>query len=196
MTAGCTIRKGVPPGLEGAAARLYWHHFGPAICPLGLSPRQGAALTRALMQPDRALVALGPKGAIIGIAGLRSAQGGFLDLSPQGFRLALGLRLGQLALASTLLHRAGDRTTDLVLDGVAVRRGWQRRGLAGALIAAAETEARRLGYPGLRAEVEAGNLAALAAWQAMGFQRQGRRRLGWIWSAPALVLRRPLPARD
>lgn len=135
---------------------------------------------------------LGPTGGIIGIAGLRDARGGFLAPSPQGYRQALGPRLGRLALASTLLHRAGDQTTDLVLDGVAVRRGWQRRGVARALSDAAEAEARRLGYPGVRAEVDAGNLMGLAAWQAMGFQLQGRRRLGWIWSAPAWVLRRPM----
>lgn len=148
------------------------------------------------MQPRRALVALAPGGAVIGIAGLRGPQGGFLRLSGAGYRAALGPWAGGLALALTLSHRAGDRTADLVLDGVAVRRGWQRRGVARALIAAAEAEARRLGHPGLRAEVEAGNRAALAAWQALGFRIIGRRRLGWIWSAPAFVLRRPLGAGD
>lgn len=144
------------------------------------------------MQPERALAVLGPAGRIIGIAGLRGAEGGFLELSPQGCRQALGPRLGRLVLATGLLRGSGDHTADLVLDGVAVRRGWQRRGLARALVDAAEAEARRLGYPGLRAEVEAGNLAGRAAWMAMGFQPQGRRRLGWIWSAPIWVLRRPV----
>lgn len=196
MTASCTIHKGIPPRLHGAAARLYWRHFGWAICPFGLSPRQGAALTRALMRPERALVLLGPAGGIIGMAGLRDAQGGFLELSPPGYRQALGPWLGRLALATDLLHRSGAQTTDLVLDGVVVRRGWQRRGLARALVDAAEAEARRRGYPGLRAEVAAGNLGGRAAWQAMGFQPQGRGRLGWLWSAPAFVLRRPVPAGD
>lgn len=192
MTASCTIHKGIPPGLQDAAARLYWRHFGRALCPFALAPRQGAALIRALMQPERALVALGPAGGVIGVAGLRSASGGFLDLSSPGYRQALGAPLGRLALACTLLHWMGTQTDDLVLDGVAVRRCWRGRGIGRALVAAAEAEARRLGYPGLRAEVEAQNTAGLAAWQAMGFQPQGRRRLGWIWSAPAWELRRPV----
>ncbi|WP_258869600.1 GNAT family N-acetyltransferase [Paracoccus thiocyanatus] len=62
-------------------------------------------------------------------------------------------------------------------------------GIAQALVRSAAAHARRRGHPALRAEVEAGNRDALAAWQAMGFLPQARQRLGWPWSAPAHVLR-------
>ncbi|MTH34735.1 GNAT family N-acetyltransferase [Paracoccus limosus] len=190
LTANWIIRKGVPPALAGAAARLYWRSFGADLCPCALDPRRGAALVRALMQPDRALIAIGASGGVLGIAGLRGSRGGFLELSPGACRQVLGPWWGRLALAMANLHRGGE-TADLVLDGVAVRRGWQRQGIARALADAAGAEALRLGYPGLRAEVAAQNVTALAAWQALGFQPQGRQRLGWVWAAPAWVLRRP-----
>ncbi len=192
MTASWTIRHGVPPQLRPAAARLYWRHFGHGLQPLRTTPRQGAALILTLMQPDQALVALGPQGGLVGIAGLRGAAGGFLSLRPQGFVAAFGPASGRLRHAALGLHASGQATGDLILDGVAVRRGWRGRGIARALVAAAAAEARRLGHPGLTAQVEAGNDSALAAWGALGFRCIGRHRLGWPWQPPAHVLRLPV----
>lgn len=191
MTAAWTIRRGVPPNQIPAAARLYWRHFGAELQPLSLSMRQGAALVAALMQPQHALVTLAPSGGIIALAGLRDAQGGFLAMHGADFVRALGPVRGRMRRAATVLCRGGAPTSDLILDGVAVRRGWRGRGLARALVAQAQAEARALGHPALRAEVTAGNATALAAWQAMGFHPHGRERLGWLWRPPAHVLRRP-----
>ena len=188
------IRHGIPPALCGAAARLYWRHFAAALQPLPTAPRQGAALVRSAMQPDRAIIALTPQGGLIALAGLRNADGGFLSGSAAGFIATFGPARGRLRHLATGLHRGGTQTGDLILDGVAVRRGWQRRGIARALVLAAEAEARRQGYPALLAEVEAANDAALAAWQRLGFCPIGHQRQGWPWNRPAHVLRRPVPA--
>lgn len=154
--------------------------------------RQGPALVLALMRPECALIALSPQGMLIGIAGLRGVQGGFLAQGCDGFMAAFGPARGRLRHLVTRLHIAGAATTDLVLDGVAVRRGWRGRGVARALIEAAATQGRALGHPALLAEVEAANLGALAAWRAMGFQPAGRQMQGWPWRAPVHVLRRVL----
>lgn len=192
MTAAWTIHLGVGPEQARAAARLYWRSFGRDLQPLPLSLRRGAALAQALMQPGHALVAVTPAGGVLGIAGLRDAKGGFLRMHHKGFTDALGPLEGRARYGAAGLWIGGAAASDLILDGVAVRRGWRGRGLAHALIAAAGTEARRLGYPALRAEVAAGNLQALAAWQAMGFRITGRQRLGWPWCGPAHVLRLPV----
>ncbi|SMO76790.1 GNAT family N-acetyltransferase [Paracoccus laeviglucosivorans] len=186
------IDQGVPPHLQGAAARLYWRGFGAALQPMPTRPRQGVALVAALMQPGRALIALGPQGGLVGIAGLRGVEGGFLGDGTGGFVAAFGPARGRLRHLATHLHRGGVTTDDMILDGLVVRAGWRGRGIARALVDAAASQAGRLGHPALLAEVMADNPEALAAWQAMGFQPIGRQRQGWPWHAPAHLLRRAL----
>lgn len=176
----------------GAAARLYWRGFGHAIQPLPTGPRQGAALVAAAMRPARALVAIDARGALVGLAGLRGPDGGFLEPERADFRAAFGPTGGALRGALIRLYRAGSPTGDLILDGVAVRPRWRGLGIARALAAAAEAEARRRGHPALLVEVEARNRAALASWLALGFQPAGRQHLGWPWHPRAHVLRRPV----
>lgn len=186
------ILRGIPPELQGAAAALYWRHFGAQVLPLPVAARQGVALIRAAMRAERALVALAPSGRLVGIVGLRGAGGGFLDPSAEGFVAVWGPARGRLRHLAAGLYRPGAATADLVLDGIAVLPQWRRQGIARALIRCAAAHASALGHPALRAEVQAGNRDGLAAWQAMGFRALARQRLGWPWSAPAHVLRLPL----
>ena len=183
------ILHGLPAHLRIAAAALYWRHFGTQLLPLPARHRRGMALVRAVLRPDHALVALSAQGQLVGIAGLRDARGGFLAADPHSFRAVWGTARGRLCHLSTGLYRAGPQTEDLVIDGIAIRPDWRRQGIARALVNAAADHARAQGHVALRAEVAADNREALAAWRAMGFQRQSRHRLGWPWSRPAHVLR-------
>lgn len=186
------VHRGVPCHLQGAAARLYWRGFGPALQFLPTPARAGAALVTATMNGERALIALSDGGNLVGIAGLRGAAGGFLTPGIGDFRATFGPVRGLLRYLSSHLHRGGAETRDLILDGVAVRPPWRERGIARALVLAAMDEARRLGHPALRVEVEARNIAALATWTALGFQPLDRQNLGWPWRARAHVLRLPV----
>ena len=186
------ILTGVPTALQGAAARLYWRQFGHLLQPLPTRPARGVALVRALMRPDLGLVALAPSGRLVGMAGLVDGRGAFLEGRAAGYADAFGPVAGRLRALCARLYRGGPATTDLVIQGCAVAPGWRRRGVARALAAAAETHARARGHPALRVEVEAGNKLGLAVWQAMGFRPVARQRLGWPWSPPAHVLRRPV----
>ena len=183
------VQHGLPADLRTAAAALYWRHFGAQLLPLPTRHRRGMALVHAALRPEHALVALSPQGQLIGIAGLRDAQGGLLTADPRSFRAVWGNARGRLCHLSTGLYRAGPQTADLVIDGIAIRPDWRRCGIARALVEAAARHARARGHQALRAEVAAGNREALAAWRAMGFTRQSRERLGWLWSRPAHVLR-------
>lgn len=142
------------------------------------------------MNPERALIALSPTGALVGIAGLRGHQGGFLSASRPEFCRVFGPIGGSLRHLATLLHLRGAATPDMILDGVAVRPAWRGMGVARALVNAAATHARHVGHSALMVEVEARNRDALAAWSALEFAPAGRQRLGWPWHAPAHVLRR------
>lgn len=189
------IRHGIPPRLALAAAALYWRHFGRQILPFPTAHRQGVALLRAAMRPEHALLALSPRGGLIGIMGLRDAQGGLLNPDAGSFQAIWGRGTeARLRHLTTRLYRAGPQTADLVLDGIAIRPEWRRRGVARLLVQAASERARSQGRHALRAEVAADNRGGLAAWQAMGFAPLRRERLGWPWAAPSHVLRLPLQA--
>lgn len=172
-----------------AAAALYWRHFGGQILPLPTAHRQGVALLRAAMRPDHALVALSAQGRLVGIVGLRDGTGGLLAPDAAAFRAVWGRVGGGLRHLTTRLYRAGRPTGDLVLDGIAIRPEWRRRGLARQLVQAASQRARAQNRPALRVEVAADNPEALSAWQAMGFAPLPPQRLGWPWRPAAHVLR-------
>lgn len=186
------VLHGIPAALGIAAAALYWRHFGAQILPFPAGHRHGIALMRAAMRPDHALVALSPRGRLVGIIGLRDARGGLFATGAQPFQTVWGPAGGQLRHMATRLYRAGPQTADLVLDGIAIRPEWRRLGIARLLVQAAARRARQHGHLALRAEVAAGNRGGLAAWQALGFAPLPRQRLGWPWTAPSHVLRLPI----
>ena len=127
---------------------------------------------RLRVRSQNAIVVTSHEG-VEGIVGLRDHQGGFLVISPSLTRF---------------LFRSAPPTTDLVLDGIVVRR--QRHGFGRALIAAAEEEARLRNRPGLRAEVRLRNEKALRFYRQLGFVEETRGRFGWPWSGRVVVLRK------
>ena len=74
------------------------------------------------------------------------------------------------------------------LQRIAVAPGSRRAGLARALLGAAVDEARRRGCSRLLLEVEAGNSAAIALYEAAGFVRLHRREGYYGRNRDALVL--------
>lgn len=172
-----------------AAAALYWRHFGHQILPVPTAHRQGVALVRKAIRPDHAVVALSAHGRLIGIMGLRDADGGLLNPDADSFLAVWGRAEGRLRHLATRLYRAGAATDDLVIDGIAIRPEWRRRGIARLLIRYASARARNQGRAGLRVEVAADNPGGLSAWRAMGFAALPPQRLGWPWKPPSHVLR-------
>lgn len=153
----------VPDHHLDAATRLWNRHFAP---PLGFgTPRLRAC---------HAIAAIGANGQLLGVAGFRDQDGGVLDHVPWLARQ---------------MFRPAPPTADLVIDGIAV--AIPRRGIGRALVDRAGHMARGAGRPGLRAEVEAGNVPAMDFHAAMRFAEIGRGRFGWPWSGPVAILHRP-----
>lgn len=146
------------------AARLWWGAFAPPV---------SAGIPR--MRACHGIAAIGADGRLMGIAGFRDRQGGFLAHTPWLARL---------------LYRAAPATADLVIDGIVV--DGPRRGVGRALLEGAAQAARRADHPGLRAEVELRNAAAMAFYTATGFTEIGRGAFGWPWSGAVAVLHRPV----
>ena len=90
-----------------------------------------------------------------------------------------------------LARAAGGEAEILTL---AVLPAARRRGLGGALMAAALAGAVRRGAAAMFLEVAAGNAAACGLYQGLGFAAVGRRRRYYPDGSDALVLRRDLEA--
>lgn len=148
-----------------------------AVLPQALSLWRSAFGGRHGSMPARAenAIALMRGEVIEGVVGLRDHRGGFLAETPPAMRL---------------LFRAAPPTDDLVLDGIVVRK--PRRGYGRALIAAAESEARRRRRNGLRAEVRLRDRRAVAFYRSLGFIEESRGRYGWPWSGKVAVMRKPI----
>ncbi|MFN3525696.1 MAG: GNAT family N-acetyltransferase [Paracoccus sp. (in: a-proteobacteria)] len=126
--------------------------------------------------PGHGIVAVDKAGRLAGVMGLRDAAGGFWQpLRRPGWML---------------LFRACPPTADLVIDGIVAAR--LRGGAGRALIAAGLAEAGRRGHPGLRAEVQTRNRAALNFYRALGFVEVARGRYGWPWGGTVAVMRLPV----
>lgn len=157
----------VPPAALADAGALWWQGFGTAW------PMRAPA-----MRAGHGIVAMARDGAVLGVAGLRDATGGFPVRTPMIARLGF---------------RPATPTADLVVDGIIVTIEGQ--GIGRDLIAAALVRAAATGHPGLRVEVAAGNHRARRFFAAQGFVETGRGRFGWPWSGQVVLMRRRLGGR-
>jgi len=105
---------------------------------------------------------------------------------PPGAVLALRAAQGPVPVCGSCAYRvfAGEME---VLD-VSVHPGWRRRGLGRFLVAHALGRGWRAGAAVARLEVRAGNLAALALYEALGFRRRGVRRGYYVQPVEDAVL--------
>lgn len=186
------IVTGIPEVQLTEAARLYWRGFARQILPVWVPPLWGEALIRHAAHPDRALAALGPDGALIGMAGLRDSSGGFTQASTTAYRAAFGICGTPLRTLSEALYRIGPDSPDMLIDGLVVAKPWRRQGIAAALIRKAVDQAARNGYPGLRVEFSADNSGAESLYHALGFQPVTQARMGWPWNRPTMIMRLPV----
>lgn len=151
------ILNPVPDELLPVASVMWRGHFGG----------------KGRFDPVRGIVAVTHDGQVVGVMGLRDAQGGFMHEGG-----------GVLEW----LYRPAPATDDLVVDGIAVRD--RRTGIGQALIQHACQIADQRNFPGLRAEVRDANLAALAFYKKLGFVAQAAGRYGLPWWGQVHVLRR------
>jgi GNAT superfamily N-acetyltransferase len=147
----------VPDAVLPAAATLWRGHFGG----------------KGRFDPAHGIVAIDANGQVMGVMGLRDAQGGFY--------------CGNGGLFGWL-YRPAPPTGDLVIDGIAVTEC--RIGVGQALIEHACRIADERRFPGLRAEVRKSNLGARGFYDRLGFVLQGTGRYGLPWWGQVHVLRR------
>ncbi|WP_372802263.1 GNAT family N-acetyltransferase [Paracoccus seriniphilus] len=162
------IHHPVPDCVMADAAALWWRGFGIWTGGQAAIPAMDAAHGMVAMQGDQ----------LVGVAGIRDGDGGFLKKIPRFAALA---------------YRAAPATSDMVIDGIIARE--MRQGTGRALIGALVELARQRGMGGLRAEVQKSNRGARQFYASLGFVEVGRGRYGWPWTGQVLLLRHDLKRR-
>ena len=177
---GVTLHLGLPEPLRADAARLYWQAFGGKLgLVMGPEPRAMRFLTRVI-RADQEIVALGPQGQLLGIAGFKTAQGGFASGRAEDLRAIYGT-IGAW-WRKTVLGWLSDKVDNdrFLLDGLCVDGPAQGQGLGTALLDAVSAEAGLRGYAALRLDVVDRNTRAIALYRRLGFTVTGRQNLGLL----------------
>lgn len=178
MTLPFALHLGLPSGHEGAAADLYWQAFGPKLNRLLGPEARALRMLAAGIRHDHAIVALDPKGRLIGIAGFRDPDGGLTDQGPALMRRTYGLwGATWRRLAFRALEQDVDNTRFLI-DGISVARASRGRGVATALLAALCDAGYARGYREIRLDVLPENLRARSLYEREGFAVVGTQRMG------------------
>ena len=175
---GLRIVAGLPDALRADAARLYWQAFGTKLGRvLGPEKRAMAYLQRSI-SANHVIVALSQDGALLGMIGYRSAEGGFAEGTMDDLRAAYG-RVGAAWRAAAMRAISGEVDNHrFLIDGICVAEPARGQGVGTALIEALAADARAQAYAELRLDVVDTNTRALALYERLGFRAVGGQSLG------------------
>ena len=173
-----TITRGFTSQERAQVAALYWEAFALKLhYVLGPQP-QALAFIGKQLNPDFALIARGPDGAILGVAGFKTAEGaliggGLRDLAQVYGWLSTLWRAPLLALVERDLAEG-----ILLMDGICVSSQARGLGMGTALLRAIKDEATAQGLTSVRLDVIDTNPRARALYEREGFQEIGQENLG------------------
>lgn len=164
------LHRGLPEGLEPAAAALYWQAFQGKLSRLmGPDARALAFFTQTLNRD--AMIAATEDGVLLGIAAFKQGQGfskaGLGDLFAH-YGIGALWRLGPLAL----LERDAPEGV-LQMDGICVAEAARGKGVGSALFAELFAMAAEQGYHAVTLDVIDSNPRAKALYERLGFVDQG-----------------------
>jgi len=163
------IAEGFTTGERARAAALFWQAFGDKLTPLLAPEARAVAYLSAALCPDHAIAARTREGRLIGLAGVKTGEGGLFAGTPRDLAGAYGWpgALWRGALLSLLEEEVPPGV--LVVDGLFVDAPMRGRGVGGALIAAVKARARRDGLARICLQVDARNHRARAFYARHGF---------------------------
>ena len=172
------VVAGLPDTLRADAARLYWQAFGTKLGRvLGPEERALRYLQRSI-SASHVIVALSDDGALLGMIGYRSAEGGFAEGSIDDLRAAYG-RIGAAWRAAAMRAISGEVDNHrFLIDGICVAPGARGQGVGTALIEALAQDARTRAYSEMRLDVVDTNTRARALYERLGFRAVRSESLG------------------
>lgn len=177
---GVTLQLGLQDHQRPEAARLYWQAFGAKLGKvMGPEPTALRFLIR-VMRADQVITALGPGGQLLGIAGFKTARGGFAAGQATDLRAIYG-PLGSLWRGTLLGRLSDDGDHDrFLLDGLCVDAPARGHGLGSALLNAICAEARLRGHSAVRLDVIDSNKRAIDLYERLGFRVEARQDIGLL----------------
>jgi len=164
-----SISRGFHPDERAQAGNLFWQAFAGKLGRIMSPPDKARAFFTATLDPSFCLCARNAKGELLGLAGFKTAQGGF---SGGGFR-ELAASYGWFgALWRGLLLAPLERDLEpdtLLMDGIFVDETARGMGAGSALLSAVKDEARARNLSNLRLDVIDTNPRARALYERQGF---------------------------
>jgi GNAT superfamily N-acetyltransferase len=174
------INPGFSPVHRKQIAHMFWQAFRGKLG-LIMNPEEKAlAFVEAVANPNFAISALDQDGTLLGVAGFKTAQGGFIggelaDLAkPYGW---LGALWRGLVLA--FLERSLEKDI-LLMDGIFVDEAARGKGVGSALLLAIKDKAAELSCSQVRLDVIDINPRARALYERQGFVAQETEDIGFL----------------
>lgn len=172
------LQLGLPDALRGQAAALYWEAFGDKLGRVMGPSTKALAFLHASLSADHAVVALSPRGDLLGVAGFKSYTGSFAGGDWADMRAVYG-RIGALWRAGVLRLLQSDVDNErFLLDGICVAAPARGQGVGTLLLQAICDEARARNYGAVRLDVIDRNTRARALYERVGFVALRTDRLG------------------
>ncbi|MCU0827674.1 MAG: GNAT family N-acetyltransferase [Tabrizicola sp.] len=175
---GVTVFLGLHPHLRPQAARLYWEAFGGKLGRVMGPDAKAITFFERVIRADHCIAALDESGALIGIAGFKTPQGGFASGGWADLAATYGTFGGRWR-GTLLWAMNSDIDNDrFLVDGICVARAHRGKGVGSLLLAALYDEALARGYSSIRLDVIDANWRARKLYERQGFVAAGTERLG------------------
>lgn len=177
-TGDIVISSGFTEAERERVARLFWEAFSDKLGRIMRPEARALAFLHRALRADFARVARDGEGRLLGVAGIKTAEGGLVTGGFAELAAAYGwpgaLWRGPLLELTERPLAPGQ----MLLDGLFVSAAARGRGVGTALIGAVMAEAAERGLSEVRLDVTDTNPRARALYTRLGFVAAGEERLG------------------
>lgn len=162
------VHRGVPSGMAGRVARLYWEAFGRKLAVALGPPDAGQAFIAEHLHHDRGIVATAG-GQVVGVAGYKLGGRALTGGGSGDVLVAYGAFRGLLRLALLALIERKPVAGELLMDGIAVDAAHRGQGIGSLLLREVAAVAAGAGCHRIRLDVIDVNPRARALYERCGF---------------------------
>ncbi len=165
-----SVSHGFPASERALAARLYWQAFGPKLGRV-LGPQDRALrFLEDILDPDFAIAARDVSGTLLGLAGVKTAEGGLVSGGMSDLARHYGW-FGAVWRAALLSVLERDLQPGILqMDGICVADHARGQGVGTALLEAVADLARHRGLNEVQLDVIDTNPRAQALYERAGFK--------------------------
>jgi len=178
MVRSVSISPGFVDSEREQVALLYWQAFGAKLGRVMGPDGRGIAFFETVVNPEFALVARGPDGRLLGLAGFKTAQGGLVKGSYADLARVYGwVGAAWRALVLSVLERDVQPNV-FQMDGIFVNADARGMGVGTALLDAVAQEAANRELAQVQLDVIDINPRAKALYERVGFREIGTESTG------------------